>query len=89
MARHAKKKKSRALISMLSKALRNARDAEEPLYCWRIKEIGMDYSEAQRATMNEAQNDLYNAVNKAKSVYAELIGKAVVEEIAIGDWKDG
>lgn len=87
MARTAKRKKSKALIDSLGQALRYADMSERPLYCWKLKEMGIDYSEEQRTVMQEAHNDHEAAIQKVKSVYAELIGSAVVEEVSKGDWR--
>jgi hypothetical protein len=75
-----KTKKSDKLIKNLKTVFYFSRKAEEPLYCWRFENTGLKYTDAQRDRLNHAQVLHGEAQKIVKEVYAEIIGKQIIEE---------
>lgn len=82
----ATKQKSLKLVDKLNRARRIRDKAESHLYCWRMEEIGTEYSEEERKKMNEAAALSHSAEKIVREVYSAKIGKLIVEEIFAGDW---
>lgn len=85
--RRVTKPKSLRLIALYRRARKHAHDARYGLFCGEVKTAGHEYSDAQRARMSEANKKVQEAVAIADDVFADMIGKSIVDEIANGGWR--
>lgn len=80
MAKH-KKKKSDVLTQNLKSAFRYSKLATRPLECWRLNQTTkLEYTVEQKQDLHKASQLYRDAQAIVKKVYAEMIGKLVVEE---------
>jgi len=87
MGRHAKKKKSTGLIRALDRAFKLSQEAVNPLVCWKLEQFGVEYSAEEKTELHQAQMLFEQAKKKVSAIYEVKIGKAIVSEIKMGDWR--
>jgi hypothetical protein len=76
-----KRKLSSKMIARLKSAKFFAGRMQDSLSCWRVEQDGFKYTEEQNKKMHEASRLYWQAKKLVDEVYAEMIGKQIVDEL--------
>lgn len=79
--------KSKRIIEHFGKINRAYDHLTDLTACIRTEKAGVEYSPEERTRVHLARSKLYEAKTEFVAVWEVKIGKAVVHDILIGEWK--
>lgn len=74
-------RKSQKIADHLAVTLRAVNKSKDNLYCWKMEEMGVKYTDCQKNELNVALNKIDEAIAITEKVFTEIIGKQMIREI--------
>jgi hypothetical protein len=78
---------AKKIIAHYQKALSSYEKLTTTTSCWQASEVGVNYSDEERKSLNLASNQLWEAKDSFVKIWKVKIGEAVVNDIHNGKWK--
>lgn len=74
-------RKSIKIAEHLGTTLRQLHNAQAKLYCWKMEELGIKYTEYQKEELSKADNLIAQSEAIVNKVFKEILGDLMVKEI--------